>query len=303
MVELPSRFFYTRRLSRAETYLASLLEKNGRPVLTQFDFFEIIRRMYRESPGKRLYLRNDAPRQGDYTRFRSNLKRAGLIGADRDYGERIIQVLRLPDLPAEGIINLVDPTCYISHLSAMQRWGLTDRIPNAVMLTGPDRETASARLKARMINILGEEESTPFPLTIIKHPAHVRHRAVRLFRSKAAGACLEDRNDGVSLATIGQTFLDMLQKPDLCGGMVHVLDVWEEHASIYLDEIVAAVNTTTCGLVKSRAGYILEERLRLRHQGINRWKEYGQRGGSRRLDPDKAFAPMFSETWMISLNV
>ena len=298
-----ARFSYTRKLSRAETYLASLLEENGKPVLTRFDFFEIIRWMYRESSGKRLYLRNDTPRQGDYTRFRSNLKMAGVIRNDRDYGERVVQVLLVPDLPAERIVCLVDPTCYISHLSAMQRWGLTDRVPNAVMLTNPDRETASARLKARMADILGEEESTPFPLTIIKHPAHVRHRAVRVYRSKRAGACLMDRGDGASLATIGQTFLDMLQKPDLCGGMAHVLDVWEEHAATYLDEIVAAVDTTTCGLVKSRAGYILEERLRLRHQGIKRWKEYGQRGGSRRLDPDKAFAPMFSETWMISLNV
>ena len=85
--------------------------------------------------------------------------------------------------------------------------------------------------------------------------------------------------------------------------MSHVLDAWEEHAGTYLDEIVAAVDTATSGLAKSRAGYILEERLGLHHRGIERWKAFAQRGGSRKLDPARDFAPPFSEKWMISLNV
>ena len=114
---------------------------------------------------------------------------------------------------------------------------------------------------------------------------------------------LTSRGSSVRLSTIGQTFLDMLQKPDLCGGMYHVLDVWEEHAETYLNDIVAAVETASSGIVKSRAGYILEERQGLHHPGIERWKVSGQRGGSRKLDPAKEFAPTFSATWMISLNV
>jgi len=122
-------------------------------------------------------------------------------------------------------------------------------------------------------------------------------------KAKPPEIFLKNRSNDVRLSSIGQTFLDMLQKPDLCGGMSHILDIWEEHAETYLDEIVAAVDTTTSGLVKSRAGYILEERLELNHPGVGPWKALGQRGGSRKLDPSKEFTPTFSETWMISINV
>ena len=102
------------------------------------------------------------------------------------------------------------------------------------------------------------------------------NRAVRIYQSKTAGAFLKIRGNDARLSTIGQTFLDMLQRPDLCGGMSHVLDVWEEHAETFLEEVVTAVDTATSGLVKSRAGYILEERLGLWHRRIEPWRAFSQ---------------------------
>ena len=294
---------YPRRLTRAGRHLAELLEENGKPVLTQFDFFRIIWRMYHESAGKRLYLRHDTPGRDDYDRLKLILQKARVVGTDRDYRARGIRVLTISDLPAEDIICLVDPTCYLSHLSAMQRWGLTDRSPKALLLTRPDHKTATARLLAYRKEALGEDEANPFLSKTIRHPARVRRRDVHVCESKAAGAFLKNRGSEFRLSTIGQTFLDMLQRPDLCGGMSHVLDAWEEHAETYLDDIVAAVDTATSGIVKSRAGHILEERLNLRHRSIEHWKAFAQRGGSRKLDPAKDFVPTFSEKWMISLNV
>ena len=289
--------------TRAADYLADLLEANGKPVLSHFEFFRIVLAMYRESSGKKLYLRREAPHREDIVRFRSILKTAGAIAGDRDYGARVIRVLSVSDLPAEDIACLVDPTCYVSHLSAMQRWGLTDRAPRALALTRPDRKAAAAALRAHMSEAMTEEEDNPYPLTLVKHPHRVRRRNVTVYESKTAGAFMTNRGTDIRLSTMGQTFLDMLQRPDLCGGMSHVLDVWEEHASTFLDEIASTVDRTTRVLVKSRAGYILEERLGLHHPCIERWKALGQRGGSRKLDPTRDFAPAFSETWMISLNV
>lgn len=290
------------KLTRAGHCLAESLERTAKPVLTQFEFFQIIWEMYQETSGKKLYLRHDTPTKGDYMRLRSSLKTAGVIGADRDYGRRIIRVLTVSDLPAEDIICLIDRTCHVSHLSAMQQWGLTDRSPKALMLTRPDRKTAAAQIHSYMTKTLSKNETNPYPLRIVGHPPRVRRRTIRMYESKTAGAFLRNRGTETRLSTIGQTFLDMLQKPELCGGMSHILDVWEEHAKTYLDEIVEAVDTAASGLVKSRAGYILEERLDLHHPGVEHWKKFGQRGSSRRLDPAKAFAPTFSETWMISLN-
>lgn len=294
---------YPEKLTRAGAYLARLLETADKPVLTPFEFFHLIRRMYQESAGEKLYLRHAEPTKEDYARLRLNLKKTGYIGADRDYGARVIRVLSVSDLPAENIVCLVDTTCHVSHLSAMQRWGLTDRSPEALILTRPDRKTAHAQLEAHMREMLHEGVENPFPLKITAHPEHVRRRRIHVFETKHPGAWVQSRGDDIRVSTIGQTFLDMLQKPDLCGGMSHVLDVWEEHAETHLDDVVSAVDRATSGLVKSRAGYILEERLALKHPGVEAWKAFGQRGGSRKLDPDKEFAPTYSETWMISLNV
>ena len=293
---------YPTKLTHAGRYLAELLEEIGKPVLTQFDFFQIIRKMYRDKGGK-LYLRRPSPTKDDYDRIISGLKKTAVVATDRDYGGRVIRVLTVSDLPAEDIVCLVDPTCYVSHLSAMQRWGLTDRRPDALALTRPDRRTAAQRIQNHMRKALGEDETTPFPLRIVGHPERVRRRAVQVHESKAAGMFLKNRGSEFRLSTIGQTFLDMLQKPGLCGGMSHILDVWEEHAENYLDDIVSAVNSCESGVVKSRAGYILEERLGLHHRAIESWKKFCQRGSSRKLDPSEAYAPTFSETWMLSLNV
>ena len=282
--------------------MAEQLEANGKPILSRFEFFQIVLTMYRTSSGKKLYLRGEIPDRDDIARFRSILKTAGAITGDRDYGSRVIRVLSVSDQPAEDIVCLADPTCYVSHLSAMQTWGLTDRTPRALMLTRPDRKTAAAALHARMNEAMNKAENNPYPLTLVQHPHRVRRRDITMYESKTAGAFMASRGTDTRLSTVGQTFLDMLQRPDLCGGMSHVLDVWAEHAPTFLDEITSTIDQTSRVLIKSRAGYILEERLGLRHPCIERWKAFGQRGGSRKLDPTRAFAPAFSETWMISLN-
>ena len=303
VLELTLQRIHSPKLTRAAAYLADRLEANNKPVLSHFDFFRIVLAMYRAAAGKKLYLRREVPDRDDIARFRSILKTTGAIGNDRDYGSRVIRVLSVSDLPAEDVVCLVDPTCYVSHLSAMQRWGLTDRTPRALALTRPDRKAAAAVLRTYMNEAMNEKENNPYSLTLVNHPSRVRRRNVTMYESRAAGAFMTNRGTDIRLSTVGQTFLDTLQRPDLCGGMSHVLDVWEEHASTFLDEIASTIDRTTKALLKSRAGYILEERLGLHHPCVERWKALGQRGGSRKLDPTRDFAPTFSETWMISLNV
>ncbi len=293
-----------QRMTRAGRHLADLLEKNGRPVLTPVEFYSLIRRMYQESPNKKLYLRKSDPSIDDYHRLKRILIHAGIVRIDRDYRTRALRILTISDRPTEEIACLIDPTCYVSYLSAMERWGLTNRSPKTLMLSRPDRKTALDKLRRHRQNILGEcPDTNIFPLHLIKHPARVRGGRVQLYMTKLAGANLTIRGSDTRISTIGQTFLDMLQKPALCGGMPHVLEVWEQHAEAHLDSIVDAVDTASNGLVKCRAGYILQEYLGLNHLRISSWKAFSQRGGSRKLDPSQNYAPMYSETWMISINV
>jgi predicted transcriptional regulator of viral defense system len=119
------------------------------------------------------------------------------------------------------------------------------------------------------------------------------------------GAMAPIRDSFARITTIGQTFVDMLEHPDSCGGMTHVLEVWDEHADLYVDQIVEAVNQNPRPIIKVRAGYILDERLGIATDDdrIQAWTRHAQRGGSRVVDPDAGYAPTYSEKWMLSLNV
>ena len=95
----------------------------------------------------------------------------------------------------------------------------------------------------------------------------------------------------------------MLSEPGLSGGIHHVIETWEEHVTDWLDEAIAAVDDAPKKLIKVRAGYLLAEHLGIDDPRINAWAQFAQRGGSQKLDPDAAYAPRFSERWMLSLNV
>lgn len=280
-----------------------MLEDYALPVITPFKLFELIRQMYAERAGRALYLRDDAPTSKTFSDLRLNLKKSGIIAADKDYGSRLIRILGASDQPAESIVCLADPTCYISHLSAMQRWGITNRTPNTLIVTRPDRAAGVRILKEVMQEEIGPGMDTPFPLRFIAHPKKVRRRPLSVYQSKAYGHSVRIRGEQAQIATIGQTFLDTIDLPDSCGGMGHVLETWDAHALTYLEDIIAAVNEISSSILVCRAGYILEERLSVRDPRIEAWKDFAQRGSSRRLDPSAPFAPTYSESWMLSLNV
>ena len=110
-----------QRLTRAENYLIAALRATNLPAVTPYKLFRLIEAMYRE--GQNLYLKHDRPELSDYLRFVKNLVKAKQIRQDNDYGSRLIRILDAPEHSGEEMVCLVDPLCYVSHLSAMQRWG------------------------------------------------------------------------------------------------------------------------------------------------------------------------------------
>ena len=291
----------TKKPTLAEEYLRKALVEFGQSVVTHYTFFRFVQLMYQE--GEKLYLRRKNPTVDDHYRYLQNMYRSGVVRYENDYKTRLIRVVDVPGQTTEDIVCIADPLCYVSHMSAMQRWGLTVRNPIDLMLTRPDKSSSVNMLREMMLSHPNGLPPEAVHLKYIGHPDEVNGRKIRMIGSKNAGSSINVQGTSIRISTIGQTFLDMLQKPALCGGMRHVLEVFDEFALDCAEEIIDSVDSAAKEIVKIRAGYILEERLKIRHEKIDSWKQSAQRGGSRKLDPSRAFTPQFSESWMMSINV
>jgi predicted transcriptional regulator of viral defense system len=271
--------------------------------------FQVLRVILATGDKESLYLRPNVFPVDYLHRVTTNLIDSGGIETDSDYGRSVYRVVSTGESTAEEVCALVNPFGYISHLSAMQRWGLTDRRPTALHLSVPPAGAAGPLIEERMKADYGQSfadfrTGEAVKLVFIRHPSVVRGRKVSVYNTKRLGRWVQVGGEHARLATTGQTFLDMLEAPRLCGGMVHVLDVWQQHARAFTEEIIDTVNALGEPIHKVRAGYILDEVLRLgEDRRVQNWGRLAQRGRSRVLDPSKAFSSTHSEKWMLSINI
>ena len=294
--------------TRLAAEVAKRLMEDNEAVVTPYGIFRALIKIAATSK-RRSLLRASAVEPVHIKRVIRNLSVTQGLTADPDYHRNVYRVLTVSDAPAEEIFALATPFGYVSHLSAMQRWGLTVRRPDALHLTLPAAGSIRSLIDARIRDDLGDRlEEEPFKPTdaqiFIQPPNILRGRKIATGRVKTLGNWITVRGTHIRLATVGQTILDMIDRPDLCGGMGHVRDVWIEHTQNYLEEVVAAVDRSDSPIVKVRAGYLLDEQLRIsKDPRIEAWTRFAQRGSSRVLDPSKPFASTYSEKWMLSLNV
>lgn len=277
------------------------------PIVTDYEFFALGRKLldakeWGGEPLKRL------PTGWDHTRARNAIRRLEArksITADADFRSgvwRVIQSTR--NGSAEEVACIVDPFCYVSHLSAMQRYGLTDRSPEALHLTTPARSVWNMLRDQKMVEDLGGPPDSEHPLLLrLGFKGELRRRPVIVHESSHPAKPVEVRGEKTRITSIGRTFGDMLSEPALCGGIRHVIDIWERDAEQWADQIIGEVDKMESKMVKVRAGYLLSEVLEIEDGRIDGWEQFAQRGGSRKLNPDAPYAPTYSERWMISLNV
>lgn len=288
----------------------ALLEQDA-PIITFYEFFLLGLSLFRkgEWAGEKL---KRMPNDWDVDRARNALRRLEnnqVLALDRDFKSNVWKVVQSTRSgAAEEIACIADPFCYVSHLSAMERYGLTNRSPQALHLTTPANALWRAKRDEKMNSDLGGQggDYSSHLAPLLVRPGiqdQVRRRPVIVHETKHPAEAVPVRGERTRISSIGRTFVDMLSEPNLCGGMTHVLEVWSDHAERWAEKIIESTDHSHSKIVKVRAGYIFNDVLRIENPKIDGWKEFAQRGGSRKLDPEAEYAPTFSEKWMISINV
>jgi predicted transcriptional regulator of viral defense system len=208
--------------------------------------------------------------------------------------------------PAEIICSL-DPFAYISHLSAMEYHGLTDRFPAILYATRPSLAEWKQQAQIRMTRDLHEDQApylvAGLPKLTPTKIARLNQTPIHFCERSQLGAFRLVSGSNLRVATIGRTFLEMIREPTLCGGLQHVVDVYSAEAKRYLRPIIDEIDRHGLPIDKVRAGYLLTEVCQLDAQEFQEWQKLAQRGGSRKLDPDGEYATAFSERWKLSINL
>jgi predicted transcriptional regulator of viral defense system len=274
-----------------------------------FIFHAYISKTYHGKP--LAHIKKSFPEFRDYARMLKHLLMEKIIYSHSSFPKnKVFNIANTPRMSPEETVCVLDPFAHISHLSAMAHYGLTTKTPEKLFLISlPDstwRESAREFMQAKIGG--GPEnfaayraQGLPFPRRL--HIAAIGKMRVNIHSTKETGDINFINYKRVRISTIGRTFLDMLRQPELCGGMAHIIDVYRNHARRNLNEILKEIEEHGKPIEKVRAGYILEELCAVQDEVIDSWRQFVQRGGSRKLNPEKEYMPTYSERWCISLNL
>lgn len=293
------------------TALARYLSELTQPIVTDYELGLTIFKLFNAKKYRESIIEIDKHTKLSLKYLKSNvivpLVELGIVLPLSDFpNERVYQILGKQQ-DAEDIACTVDPFAFISHLSAMAYHGLTNRLPKVIYLSTPSPKDwitfANKKMEKDYSGHFKEFLDYGLPrLTRINFNTIQKNKIFR-YSSVHQGAFKHIDGRMLRISTIGRTFLDMLRKPDYCGSMYHVIDVFKNSGEQYSRLIIDEIDRHGTNIEKARAGYLLEEILKIKDSRIDEWASNVQRGGSRKLDPKQPYREIYSERWCISLNM
>lgn len=285
--------------------LMEILDNLEQPIISEYQIAALMTDLYIKGGynNKKIKNRVDIP---NLKGFRACINELLAKGVLKDFKiKRTYAIFGKKAQNEEEIICSIDPFAYISHLSAMEYHGLTGIIPKTIYFSSPTPQEWRLLAQQKMLEDYNNNLEHDLPkltlLTINKFGEKniFRHSTKHWFKKPSTinGSVLR-------ISNIGQTFLDMVRKPDLCGGIKHVIEAYKEYSSQYLSLIISTINKhAEKKIEKIRAGFILEELCGIRHEIFDEWSKEAQRGGSQKLDPGNEYNNHYSEKWCLSINV
>ena len=204
------------------------------------------------------------------------LLKTGILNHFQDL-DKVYSIIGKNIYTEEEVACAIDPFTFISHLSAMAYHGLTDRMPQTIYLSAPSQKDwkkfATEKMQKDLQDNLTPYQKHKLPLLTRTQFNKIGKKTVQQYSSIHLGAYKSIKDKSLRVATIGRTFLDMLQKPNFCGGIYHVINVFREHAEPYLKLIIDELNQHGKAIDKVRAGYILNELCGITCAEIDQWQK------------------------------
>jgi len=287
---------------------STILAEHKKPVIHEYEFIRYVAALYLNKTYMGFDIRklsSPYPEKSILTRHLSTLIRNGVLSK---IGSLPVYTFAGAQVSAQQVLCTLNPFCYLSHLSAMEWHHLTDRILHSVhVITCSPKHFKTLADDLANEDFLAPEHMSGVPIThhkvntktIMTHTIHEHGR------KHFTNPRIQHDSGGIRVASVGQTFLDMLKEPNYCGGISHVMDVFEAHAERYLPLIIRTADKQGSTIDKMRVGYLLEEHFKFsnNHPTLEQWKKLAQRGGSRVLVAGEPYANIFSETWCLSINL
>jgi len=291
--------------------LIGYLRELDQPVITDYDLCMALFNFHQSKKyrGKALNISSQFPLWNEaYAEVILPLIDFGIIIPHKDFPEgRVFEIVGNRYQEAGDIACSVDTFAYLSHLSAMAYHGMTNRLPKMLFISTPPlkkwAEFATQKMGKDCQGFLNDYFKCQLPKLINIKFDKIQKTQITRYASVHRGAFKNIEGRKLRISTIGRTFLDMLRKPDYCGGMRHVMEIFESSAGQYKRLIIDELDRNGNAIEKSRAGYLLEDYGHIQDEKINEWAKHVQRGGSRKLDPEGMYRETFSERWCLSLNV
>lgn len=278
-------------------------------VITAYEFGLILLEMYRKKKfhGNSLGIQKDIPGMPEIRRYLDGLKEAGILDPLKEFPEdKVFSIIGKSDFSPKEVACVVDPFAYVSHASAMEYHGLSDRMPKTLFISTLPAPLWGKKAKEKMekdyaVYLSGSSPQLDLPKLTRVRFEKIKGTPISRYQSKNIGSFISvDKK--IRVSSIGRTFLDMVREPTFCGGIRHVLDVFKDNAKGYRKLIIDEIDRNGTAIEKARAGYLLEDFCNVRDPKIDEWAKHVMRGGSRKLDPNEAFSSEFSERWCISIN-
>lgn len=194
---------------------------------------------------------------------------------------------------------------YISYLSAMQFYKLTDKKSKKIDYTVPTRPIWKKLQLEAFLKSNADDKVSKNITFIPSYPSErikINNKHLNVY-SRAHTYRYTESGEITRVISIGDLFLEMVRHPELCGGFQHVLEVYKSNSRKFLNEIIESVEEYGRDIDKSRIGFIISSYLGIYDKRITDWKRDSiSRGGSRKMISNDTYSNIYSEEWCISLN-